>query len=133
MTNKYVTLRKICQHHVKPAGLWRIFVKQNLFVSRGPFVIQEGQPLPPRMSSHRGPCSLLSHLSHVQLFATLWTVACQAHLSVGILQARMLEWDLPNPGIKITSHVYLQGQASFLPLSSPGKPHGDPDFSVALT
>ena len=31
-------------------------------------------------------------LSCVQLFTTLWTVAHQAPLSVGILQARILEW-----------------------------------------
>ena len=31
-------------------------------------------------------------LSHVWLFATLWTVAHQAPLSMGILQARILEW-----------------------------------------
>ena len=31
-------------------------------------------------------------LSHVQLFATPWTVACQAPLSMGILQAKILEW-----------------------------------------
>ena len=30
-------------------------------------------------------------LSHVRLFATLWTVACQAPLSMGILQAGLLE------------------------------------------
>ena len=31
-------------------------------------------------------------LSHVQLFARLWTVACQAPLSIGFfLQARILE------------------------------------------
>ena len=35
---------------------------------------------------------VLSLFSHVQLFATLWTVACQAPLSMGILQARILEW-----------------------------------------
>ena len=111
-----------------------VYLLSRIFLSPvAPLLFSEGQPLPPRMSSHRGPCSLLSHLSHVQLFATLWTVACQAHLSMGILHARMLEWDLPNPGIKITSHVYLQGQASSSPLSPPGKPHGDPDFSVALT
>ena len=34
----------------------------------------------------------LSHCSHVQLFAALWTVTYQASLSMGILQARMLEW-----------------------------------------
>ena len=31
-------------------------------------------------------------LSHVQLFVTLWTVARQAPLSIGILQVRILEW-----------------------------------------
>ena len=36
--------------------------------------------------------SLLSHFSHIQLFATLWTIACQAPLSMGILQAGILEW-----------------------------------------
>ena len=30
--------------------------------------------------------------SHVWLFATPWTVACQAPLPMGILQARILEW-----------------------------------------
>ena len=31
-------------------------------------------------------------LSHVQLFATPWTVAYQVPLSMGILQARIQEW-----------------------------------------
>ena len=31
-------------------------------------------------------------LSHVQLFETPWTIVCQAPLSLGILQARILEW-----------------------------------------
>ena len=34
----------------------------------------------------------LSHFSHIQLFSTLWTVAHQTALSMGILQARRLEW-----------------------------------------
>ena len=34
----------------------------------------------------------LSRFSRVQLSATPWTVACQAPLSMGILQARILEW-----------------------------------------
>ena len=33
-----------------------------------------------------------SLLSHILLFETLWTVECQAPLSMGILQARILEW-----------------------------------------
>ena len=36
--------------------------------------------------------AVLSDFSHVQLCATLWTVARQAPLSMGILQARILEW-----------------------------------------
>ena len=35
--------------------------------------------------------SCLVTLSHVQLFATPWTAARQAPLSMGILQARILE------------------------------------------
>ena len=34
---------------------------------------------------------MLSCFSHVRLFATPWTVACQAPLSMRILQARVLE------------------------------------------
>ena len=44
-------------------------------------------------------------LSCVRLFATPWTVAYQAPPSMGVFQARILEWaaipspgDLPNPG-----------------------------------
>ena len=35
---------------------------------------------------------VLSHFSFVQVSATLWTVACLAPLSMGILKARILEW-----------------------------------------
>ena len=35
---------------------------------------------------------VLSHFSHVQLFMTLQTIALQASLSMGIVQARILEW-----------------------------------------
>ena len=50
---------------------------------------------------------VLSHFSHVRLFATLWTVALQVSLSVGF--SRQEYWrglpcpppgDLPDPGIK---------------------------------
>ena len=51
--------------------------------------------------------SVLSHFSHVQLFVTIWTIACQATISMGFF--RQESWrglpcpppgDLPNPGIK---------------------------------
>ena len=44
-------------------------------------------------------------LSRVQLFATPWTVACQAPLSTGILQARILEWVARKPTSIISSRV----------------------------
>ena len=39
-----------------------------------------------------GPCVRVWSLSCVRLLATPWTVAHQAPLSMGILQARILEW-----------------------------------------
>ena len=36
--------------------------------------------------------SVLSYFIHVQFCATLWTVALQAPLSMGILQERIQEW-----------------------------------------
>jgi len=53
---------------------------------------------------------VLSHLSHLWLFATLWTVACQAPLSMEFFREEY--WsvlpcpppgDLPNPGIEPVS------------------------------
>ena len=57
---------------------------------------------------------------------TPWTVACQPHLSMGILQARIMEWvampssgDLPSIGIKPRSPAL---QEHYLPSELPGKP-----------
>ena len=71
----------------------------------------------PPYISHAAVCDGLSYLVHgvtkswtllsdftftlicVQLFMALWIVACQAPLSMGILQARILEWvTCPSPG-----------------------------------
>ena len=55
-------------------------------------------------------CMHAQSLSHVQLFVTLWTVACQDPLSIGF--SRQDYWsglpcpppgDLPDPGIKLVS------------------------------
>ena len=65
-------------------------------------------------------------LSHVQLFVTQWTVACQAPPSMGFL--RQLYWSglpfpspghLPNPGIEPRSPAL---QADALTSEPPGKP-----------
>ena len=55
---------------------------------------------------------MISHFSHTQLFAALWTVAHQAALSMGF--SRQEYWsvaisspsDLPDPGIEPTSLMY---------------------------
>ena len=58
----------------------------------------------------KGICAVLSHFSCVQLFATLWTVACQAPLFIGF--SRQEYWrglpclppgDLLNPRIELAS------------------------------
>ena len=55
---------------------------------------------------------MLSHFSHVRLFVTLWTVACQAPLSMGF--SRQEYWnelpcpppgEIPDPGTKSISLV----------------------------
>ena len=37
-------------------------------------------------------CGYSQSLSRVRLFGTPWIVACQAPLSMGILQAKILKW-----------------------------------------
>ena len=67
---------------------------------------------------------MLSHFSCVQLFATLWTIACQAPLSMGF--SRQEYWsglpytspgDLPDPGIQPASLNVLCWEASSFPLA----------------
>ena len=72
---------------------------------------------------------MLSHFSCVQLFATPWTVAHQAPLSMGISRQEQRSelpcpppGDLPNPGIKPRLLHLLRWQGSSLPLAPPGLP-----------
>ena len=68
---------------------------------------------------------VLSHFSHVQLFATAWTLAHRAPLSMGF--SRHGYWsglpcpppgDLPDPGIKPISQVSCIGQWVLYPTSA---------------
>ena len=72
---------------------------------------------------------MLSHFSNVQLFATPWTVTCQAPLFKGF--SRQDYWsglpfpppgDLPDPEIKPELCVSSALQA-FFTTEPPGKPH----------
>ena len=80
--------------------------------------------------------SILSHFSHVQLFETLWTIACQAPLFMGF--SRQEYWtefpcspprDLPDPRIEPASPVSPALQADSLPNELPGKPISSVQFS----
>ena len=57
-------------------------------------------------------CMCVCVLTHVQLFATPWTIACQDSLSM----------EIPNPGIKPVSPALIGGLSTIVP---PGKPIGD--------
>ena len=71
---------------------------------------------------------VLSHFSRVQLFATLWTVACQAPLSLGFFRPEYWSGlpcpssgDLPNPGFESMSPVYPALAGGFFTSEPMGK------------
>ena len=79
--------------------------------------------------SLEGSLCMLSCLSHVQLFATLWTVAHQAPLSMGF--SKQEYWnglscpppgDLSHPGIEPTSLMSPALAGRFFTVAPPGKP-----------
>ena len=72
---------------------------------------------------------MLSCFSCVQLCATLWTVACQAPLSIRFSRKEYWNglpypppWDLPDPGIEPMSLKSPALKADSLPTESPVKP-----------
>ena len=71
---------------------------------------------------------VLSHVNGVRLFVTLWTVAHQAHLSMGFSKQY---WsglpcpppgDLPKQGSNLCLLCLLHWHVGFLSLRLPGKP-----------
>jgi len=56
---------------------------------------------------------MLSRFSHVQFFVTLWIVACQVILSMGILWTRRLEW-VPVPSSRGSSPTRDQTHISYV-------------------
>ena len=83
--------------------------------------------------------NVLSCFSHVWLFETPWTVACQAPLSMGF--SRQEYWgvfpapppgDLPHPGIKMSLLCLWHWQMDSLPLAPPGEPLKECLFSELL-
>ena len=74
-------------------------------------------------------------LSHVQLFAMPWTVAHQAPLPTGILQARILEW-VAMPSSRGSSQLMDRTQVSHTAggffTEPPGKPKNTAVGSISL-
>ena len=73
---------------------------------------------------------MLSHFSCIHLFANLWTIACQASLSMGF--SRQEYWsglpllslgDLPDPGIKLISLMSPALVGRFFTASTTWEPH----------
>ena len=88
---------------------------------------------PLSQSSDLHPCvcvCMLSLLSHVRIFCNPVDCAPQVPLSMGILQARILEWVVmpssrgsSQPRYRSSvSYIYLHWQLGSLPLVPPGKP-----------
>ena len=82
-----------------------------------------------RIMSAANVLCALSRASVVSSFATLWSIACQAPLSMGFF--RQEYWsglpcappgDLPNPEMEPASLVSPALAGGFLPLAPPGKP-----------
>ena len=70
----------------------------------------------------------LSHFSSVKLFATPWTIACQAPMSMGFFRQEYRNGlpfpppgDLPDPGLEPTSLMSPALQADSLPAEPSGK------------
>ena len=81
----------------------------------------------------RSSVCALCHFSHVWLFETPWTVACQAPLSMGFSWHEYWSGspnppprDLPDPGIKSTSFMSPAVAGSFFTSVPPGNPGGSP-------
>ena len=88
---------------------WRVEIKRKE-INKNVLFLPFQNFLPPSSPSTEGVC-VLNHFSHVQLFATPWTVAHQARLSLGFSWQEYQiglplppRGNLPKPGIEL---VYL--------------------------
>ena len=102
------------------------FLHTHLVLSHLLNIFSLGHPISSLMLSTKPQWTLCVSHSHVRLFVTSWTVACQASLPMNFY--RQEYWsglpfrspgDLPNPGIEPVS---LELQADSLPSEPRGKP-----------
>ena len=72
-------------------------------------------------------CLCMCVLSCVQLFPTLWTIACQGPLSKEFSRQEILKWNATSYWTRdwtCVSCIFLHWQADSVPLYQPGKPRG---------
>ena len=85
--------------------------------------------LPSRKAQYSEIC-MLSHFNHVRLCVTLWTIACQAPLSMEFSRKNtwvgchaFLQGIFPTQGSNNCLLCLLHWQVDSLPLAPPGKPY----------
>ena len=106
-----------------PSQFW--FLSQQSFFSTGPTLKQS---LDGQFREFKGVL-MLSHFSHFQLCATLWTTAHQAPLSMGFSRQgywsgchALLQGIFMTQGSNLCLLCLLHWQAGFSPQAPPGKP-----------
>ena len=114
--------------------LWNIIISLHYF-----YVSWPGSAKPPR-TAPLGSCMCMhSHFSHVELFATQWTVAHQAPLSTGF--SGQEDWsrlprsppgDLPHPGVESVSLMSPALADRFFPTRATWEAHLGSHWTIFL-
>ena len=133
---KYHKLSHLNNRNLFPLFFWilksKIKLLARLVSSKGRALLADGHLL--HVTLHCLPFAyvhecVLSHLSHVHLCATLWTIANQVPLSMGLLRQKyqggchfLLQGIFLPQGSNLPPLCLLNWQAGSFPLVPPGKP-----------
>ena len=146
LSPRYLILNKTIRYR----GSWTQKTRTKVQIAEPSLSPRHGEPqqprcflLPPKSASGTSnynllrtveqtqPTCMLSHFGPVGSFATPWSVACQAHLSMKVSRREYQSGlpcsppeDLPNLGIEPVSLLSPELQADSLPLAPSGKLHG---------
>ena len=131
----YMAKNKVAEWRAR--GLWSKKTQEDVYValvSRAQMPFQRAQSLVEMVDLLWTWVHLCCLLSHVQLLATLWTVALQAPLSVGFSRQNtwvgchaLLQRMFPSQGLNPQLLCLLHWQGSSLPLVPLGKLHCEPE------
>ena len=103
------------------------FLFTDLVLERKTLIQKQGVFLEKSILKTKLKFTRICVFSCIRLFVSLWTVACQPPLSIGIFRQEHwselpypLSGDLPNPGVEPTSPVSPALQVDSLPSEPPG-------------